>query len=332
MGAVALLTKYYSLVLFVTLLIAAALHPRRREYLCSARPYLTVAVGLLLIAPHIWWVIASGFPTVTYAMSKMHYSVADARISTIKTLISTPYLLGLSALGFFVSFGDRSWAALKEVKDAIFRPSNAWLVSLALGPLVLTLATYLLANARITTGFLIPDFFVVPIILLVLSRVEVSDLILARFASFVGSIWLLVIAVAPIATVYSLAYGPGRDIEPRQEVAQVATDYWHAMFGRPLKAVAGEARFATATTFYSPDAPTYFDLDRPSSTPWVSSDQIRNGGLLIICPARQADCLRRSRQVAGASAPHLDYEATAHFLGFKAKPQSFVFVAAQPEK
>ena len=332
MGAVALLTKYYSLVLFVTLLIAAALHPRRREYLCSARPYLTVAVGLLLIAPHIWWVIASGFPTVTYAMSKMHYSVADARISTIKTLISTPYLLGLSALGFFVSFGDRSWAALKEVKDAIFRPSNAWLVSLALGPLVLTLATYLLANARITTGFLIPDFFVVPIILLVLSRVEVSDSILARFASFVGSIWLLVIAVAPIATVYSLAYGPGRDIEPRQEVAQVATDYWHAMFGRPLKAVAGEARFATATTFYSPDAPTYFDLDRPSSTPWVSSDQIRNGGLLIICPARQADCLRRSRQVAGASAPHFDYEATAHFLGFKAKPQAFVFVAPQPEK
>jgi 4-amino-4-deoxy-L-arabinose transferase-like glycosyltransferase len=70
LGAAALLTKYYSVVLFGTLFLTAALHPKGRRYFASAAPYVTLAVGFGLVFPHLVWAAAAQFPTVDYVIRK----------------------------------------------------------------------------------------------------------------------------------------------------------------------------------------------------------------------------------------------------------------------
>jgi hypothetical protein len=119
-------------------------------------------------------------------------------------------------------------------------------------------------------------------------------------------------------------------IEPRKEVAEAATEYWHSNFGRPLKIVAGKERLATAVTFYSPDAPSYLMLERPEHSPWVTSQQMQRDGVLIICPAEHNRCLGRAAAFAGKDASRTTRQFATRFLGSLASPQSFVFIAYPP--
>jgi Dolichyl-phosphate-mannose-protein mannosyltransferase len=330
LGALALLTKYYSLALFCTLFLVAVLHPDRRRYFCSSAPYVTSAVGLLLIAPHVYWTIASGFPAIDYAVSKTHYAVAEARRSSITALFVSLALFGVPMGAFLIALGQRSWTPLKRSILATFEQRNAWLVSLAYGPLALTMLSYLVFNARITNGFLIPAFFALPIVFLLLSGAEITSIALRRFALCVAAIWLPLAIASPLLGYHSLRHGRGMRVEPREEVAAAATEFWHSSFGRPLKIVAGKERLATAVTFYSSDAPSYLMLETPEHTPWVTSQQMHRDGVLIICPAEHRRCLGRAAAFAGNDPVRTTRQFATRFLGNLAKPQSFVFIAYPP--
>jgi hypothetical protein len=65
----ALLTKYYPS-FSSALLVGSRAVPTRRQYFRSMAPYITLQIGLVLTLPHIWWMVASGFPTIDYAPSQ----------------------------------------------------------------------------------------------------------------------------------------------------------------------------------------------------------------------------------------------------------------------
>src|SRR5262245_17386870 len=104
-GAMALLTKYYSLVLFATLLLVAILHPERRRYFASPAPYLTNGIGIIALAPHVWWMIGAGFPTVEYAISKTEFEVEIARTTSIRAMCGAVAALGIAAGVYAFAFG-----------------------------------------------------------------------------------------------------------------------------------------------------------------------------------------------------------------------------------
>src|SRR5271169_7247115 len=64
--ALALLSKYYALILGTTCFLAALQHPARARYFRSASPYVSIAVAAALCAPHIGWLLTSGAPPVRY--------------------------------------------------------------------------------------------------------------------------------------------------------------------------------------------------------------------------------------------------------------------------
>jgi 4-amino-4-deoxy-L-arabinose transferase-like glycosyltransferase len=330
LGAIALLTKYYSVTLFGTLIMAAVLHPCCRRYFQSSAPYITLATGLLLMAPHIWWTMENGFPTIHYAISKTQYGVPEARASMVETVVASLCLLGIPLATYLIAFGAQASEPLRRSLSATFKKQNAWLVALGCGPLVLTVVAYLAANVRITIGFLMPDFFALPIVFLVLSRTEITQTALRKIALCVAAAWLFLALASPLFGYYALANAPEIQLEPRKEVAAAATDYWHTTFGQPLKFVAGEERLATATTFYSPDAPSYFNLGQPESSPWASVEEIKRDGLIFICPEKEQRCLEQATMFLGVRAPRLTRELTTSFFGRTAKPQRFVFFARPP--
>ena len=68
-AAGAMLGQYWSVVLLAALGIGALSDPRRSVYFRSAAPWVTVAVGLAVLAPHLHWLLTSShFAPFDYAL------------------------------------------------------------------------------------------------------------------------------------------------------------------------------------------------------------------------------------------------------------------------
>src|SRR5204862_3371692 len=66
-AAGAMLGKYWSIFLLAGLGLAALSDPRRGAYFRSSAPWVTVAVGALVLAPHVTWLVSHGFAPFAYA-------------------------------------------------------------------------------------------------------------------------------------------------------------------------------------------------------------------------------------------------------------------------
>ncbi len=82
-----LMSKYAMLYFVLGAAIAAIAIPRARKLVLSGRGLAILLIGLVLLAPNIWWNWANGFPTVGHTESNADWS--HARFSIV------------SALGFF---------------------------------------------------------------------------------------------------------------------------------------------------------------------------------------------------------------------------------------
>src|SRR5215469_15603240 len=78
-AAAAMLGKYWSIVLLLGLGLAALADPRRAAYLRSAAPWLTIAAGIVGLAPHLAWLYANHFTPFDYAMES-HAATAWAAL------------------------------------------------------------------------------------------------------------------------------------------------------------------------------------------------------------------------------------------------------------
>src|SRR4029077_4927138 len=64
----AMLGKYWSITLLAGLGLAALMDPRRNAYFSSPAPYVTLAVGTVLLTPNIHWLTTHAFMPFSYAM------------------------------------------------------------------------------------------------------------------------------------------------------------------------------------------------------------------------------------------------------------------------
>jgi 4-amino-4-deoxy-L-arabinose transferase-like glycosyltransferase len=326
-GAIALLGKYYSGVLLATLFVAALLHPDRGRYFRSMAPWLTVAAGLAVLAPHLWWLREADFPTFQYALSKTRYPAAEAGRHTLSAIAQSYLCLGLGAAALATAFGGRFWDLLKRSVRAAVERETAWLIWLAHGPVLVTVAAFLVCNGRFATEHLMPAFFAMPIALLACSRVGITALVVRRLAMAALAVWLPLTLASPVLAAYSFAHA---EIEPRRELALAASQTWNRLFHRPLRFVAGTPALATAATFYSPDAPSYVMLETPRLTPWVDAQQLKQQGLFILCRVSDRGCIARAEQLIGDRPFRKTQELAASYRGRTSPPRAFALFILPP--
>src|SRR5262249_19913329 len=65
----AMLGKYWSIFLLAGLGLAALTDPRRAAYFRSPAPWLTIAAGAAVLAPHVIWIATHGLTTVDFAFT-----------------------------------------------------------------------------------------------------------------------------------------------------------------------------------------------------------------------------------------------------------------------
>jgi hypothetical protein len=330
LAAVALLSKYYSAVLLASCLLAALLHPKRAEYFRSAAPYLSILVLALLMAPHAVWVAGTNFPTLKYAMAKTAFAPLTVRLRAADAVLTSIAYVSLAA-GVFCYLARRQLRdVVRAVGRALLARDTAWLSALTFLPVLLTVALSLLANVRISAAFLIPAFFMLPIFVMRTAGLEVSAGMLAFLARAVVAAWCALLLVAPALGYAAARFHWGPAPEPQRELARAASEIWHQTFRSRLDVVTGDEKYGRALAFYASDAPSFYSLEHPESTPWVSEQRLRASGFLMVCRTRDKACLDLLNGLDQHHARRASLTVAARFWRHVGAEEAFVVLLQAP--
>jgi hypothetical protein len=195
-AAACMLGKYWSVFLLAGLLLAALIDQRRAGYFRSAAPWITVAVGLIVIAPHLLWLVQHDFEPFGYAMY----------VHGAKSFADTAY----SALGYLA--GSIGYVAIPVIIALIAgRPSRATLADIMWpgdterrlaaaafwAPLLLPVAAAVATGTDITSLWSMSAWTLLPVLLLSPPAMTISGLDTRRLLAFAVALPLVMLIVSP---------------------------------------------------------------------------------------------------------------------------------------
>jgi hypothetical protein len=330
MAAVSLLCKYFSALLIVACFSASILHPNARRYYKTSAPYVAITIFFLLMAPHVWWGITNEWPTVHYALKYLPNPYGMLLLTVMITTLSTIGLHTIALIAVFACFRSGTLELLKQAVINLSRRENIWLALLAFGPFVLTLLSGLAGIAKISTRFMIPVFFMVPIVLLKASCVELVFEQIYKITRIWKMLAITALALSPFVAIATFAYEPDAAKEPRRELAVEVTRMWREKLGLPLRIAAGSQAYGHGIAFYSPDGPSEFIDLRLDFSPWISASRISREGLLVACLVSDHVCLESALRFATLETCRFKLTMTRTFLGRHASPAAFEIFMIPP--
>jgi hypothetical protein len=122
-----------------------------------------------------------------------------------------------------------------------------------------------------------------------------GDAVVIHRQRIVGLAWTLMLLLPPAITVATVIFVPWtlaielKSAQPAAEMGEFFGDTFQRRTGKPLAIVAGDARLATLVALAAPSRPSYYDHVAPARTPWVTAEDIRKRGLIVVWPVPPRD-------------------------------------------
>ena len=333
-AALAMLAKYYSIYLIAAFVVAALSHPQRWDYLRSPAPSISIFAGLVLIAPHLYWLATTGLGPFQYAMA-VHGSgsSSDELMSILEYLTGGIGYVLLPVAVFAVAVRPE-----RTMLGEMLWPNDAdrrMLVVMLGGLFLLPALTAPLIGVKITSLWTMSGWFLLPIVLLSPARITLTRAAAVRVAIGVAILTAGVLAAAPAIAWSNFAKGVENGRAYYRVVGEELTRAWRTtMGGRPLTIVTGDPSLAQATSFYSPDHPDSAPWFGLPPQPWVTNERLRREGWAGACFADEQLCLAAAEQ---HSADHpgvmrIEETLTVSFFGMSAASKQFIFILAPPQQ
>lgn len=330
LSAAAMLSKYYAVVLLLTCFVAACLHPRRKPYFASASPYLSACTAALLAAPHLWWLVETGFLPIRYAEGEARLTFLQSLHNALGYLLDCLALYGLVIL-LVVLFSPGSlhqrWSRLVEKSR---NPRFRVLAVLALGPALLSAAAGLALHFPLAQTMSIGVLCLFPLLFLELCGVEDSTKLVRFLRLSIVTATIAALLASPIVAYEKMSCGERTAAQPRIEIAEAATQLWRQKTGAPLAIVAGGSPYGDAVAFYSPDHPTEFIGFDFVRSPWITREAIARHGFLAVCMKGDDNCLSQARTYTDAPTDPVEVEVAHKAWGMSAPPVAFDLLVVPP--
>jgi hypothetical protein len=359
-AALAMLGSTHSVFLIAGFVAAVLAHPGRRSYLLSWSPWLSVAVGALVLAPHVQWLFATGF-TSPSDLALPHAGVSLAKVlrkdavCIIEGIAAVAVLLAVYGIAVHpgrATLRETFWPPPPYPPQPPTLPSPASggglgrgpgedregvariLVVLLAVPLVLPAVVAPFIGAVLTPPWTMPPGFLLPIVLLRPKAAEFTRVAAIRITALVAASTIVTLAAAPWLAQRTHAAGTREGREYFRQVSGEITNAWHLGTGLPLRIVMGDRDLASAVTFYSadhPDAMGGFEIG--AATPWITAERVSQEGWAAICNADDEKCVEAARQRAAgkSNVQFITYSTTNRYLGKGGKLGRFFFILAAPE-
>lgn len=327
-AAAAMLGKYWSIFLLIGLGVAAILDSERARYFRSAAPWITVAVGALLIAPHVIWLVANDFLPFSYALA-VHQSASSKEVAAgiFKYLaggagyVALPTLLAFACTGF-------SRAA---VVDALL-PGSAQRRRVAFafwGPLLAPVVLAPIGGIEIDPLWTMSSWTLLGIVLLS------SPLAVIRPQPMFGVVTLAcafpfgAVAVAPVVAMAIQGGGVSPLAAHASLLVQPVERAWQETTDKPLRIVGGE--MAMGLAFYLPGGVEAVPVFLRSG-PWIDDAGLARDGIAIVCRVEDAGCRTIADGFAARAAGSRMTQTTVarRYAGIEGPAQSYIIVTVPP--
>lgn len=302
-AALCLLSKYSALVWLAVIGLWLLQDRRMWSWRAWAGVALAVIVCVVLVSPHIGWLMQDGSPGLSYAGNamqgkndhdQMNHWARLANFWVVQLGRVLPLLLGLGALLLLLKRVTRKAALQTQVSelDTCPRASSEWrfVLFMGLGPMLLTTVLGVfgirLGSAWAATYFVMAGVLA---LLWVPSKPGLSSALLLRSVLWVGIVAELVLALGMALGSGWLADLSGRGARsnfPAAKLARQLDAVWLQHAKTPLRVVVGETWLAGNVSVRSKFQPlVYLDAD-PQKSPWIKPHMLEDCGALVLVDGR----------------------------------------------
>jgi 4-amino-4-deoxy-L-arabinose transferase-like glycosyltransferase len=329
-AAAAMLAKYWSITLLAGLGLAAVTDPRRAVYFSSPAPYVTLAVGTVLLTPNIHWLTAHAFMPFSYAMEAHPGTPAFALLSAF-IFTSNGLAYAVAAIVLCVLATRPNWAAIRDTLWPSESERRTLLIVFA-APFLFAVLIAVLLTVAIESIWVTPALTLLPIVLLSSPLVAISRLAAVRLLALAVVFPLVMLTISPLVALGLHLSGVSDNGSDYRAVAEAVERVWHSQTNQPLRIV-GSTTFGNGVVFYFKEEPSTLDIDNPKLTPWVSVDRIRREGAAIVCPEKGAFCMRALRGYAAHYRVIADenVEVSRRYFGFASPPERYEIIVIPPD-
>ncbi len=330
-AAGAMMVKYWSIVLIVSLALAAVIDQRRRLYFRSAAPYVTAAAGALALAPHAIWLYANDFVPFRYALDSHPGTTAQVLLSGIT------YIVGAISYGFipilFVTLAARPSRAVIAEAWWPTDPRRRLLVLVFVLPLIVPALLAIVSRERVVSLWAIGGMTLLPVILLSSPRVVISRTAALRMLGAAVALPLLAIIAAPLVAVTAHWAGAANYRDQYRLIAAAADQFWRNTTDHPLRTVGSYDNVLYGSVFYFPERPTTLEIVSPYLTPWTTEARIARDGILLYCPTAKTQCMDalEARFAENGRAKRTEVEISRSFLGMRGRSTRYAIAAIPPD-
>jgi|SRR5208282_3940880 len=288
-AAAAMLGKYWSVILLAGLGLAALTDPRRDAYFSSSAPYLTLAIGTILLTPHVDWLIAHHFVTFAYA-TEAHPAAALTAAWSALSFIGTSLCYVAAAIVLSLFAAQPSVTAIKDTLWPTELDRRILVIAFA-APFLLAACIALVLRIGIDSLWAISAMTLLPVVSLSSPLVTISRPAAVRLLALAIVFPLVMIAISPVVAIIVHRAGVTNDASHYRLIAQAVERAWHANTDKPLRIVGGYSSDVNGIAFYFGNPPSTFDIFSPAQTPWVDDELIRREGMAMVCPEQMNLCV-----------------------------------------
>ena len=278
-----LLTKYSVAVLLLAMGLYMLASRAGRAQLRRTGPWCAVALMLLILAPHGWWLQAAQWLPFVYASER---SMAAGGSPHVQALVF-PFTQLAAHAPMLVVLAVVAWRSRKMAHNEplwrIQRP-HVWLLVLGLLPMALVVALGVLLGLGLRDMWGSPMWAFSGLLITSCWPAARWQRIGAGVMRGIG-LWLLL--VTAFMALYmgwgaELRKRPGRVDWPAAMLAQSAQATWQAHSQCPLQIVAGDYWLTGLLSAYSSSRPSVLIDGNPRFSPWVDVDRLLSQGALWV--------------------------------------------------
>ena len=329
-AAAAMLGKYWSVILLAGLGIAVLMDARRMKYLRSAAPWITVAVGIVALIPHLLW-LHQNATTFAYALESHPGTIGTALRSGFAYLggaiayAALPLIITAAvALPTRASLADTFWPP---------EPERRFVVVAFIAPLVLPLIAALAAKSIAVSLWSIGSMTLLPVVLLSSSLVEISRAALRRILGIAIAIPLAALVASPIVAIVTHRTTLPKQAAYYRLVAQAVEQEWRRATSAPMGVFASYDNLMSGASFYFSTPPKTLEIVRTSATPWTTEKDVSQRGIAMACPVTHELCMKALEAratAAGGRARRTTVELRRRHFGIDGWPEQFAIAVVPP--
>ncbi|KIM00284.1 hypothetical protein CCC_03072 [Paramagnetospirillum magnetotacticum MS-1] len=277
-----ILSKYTILILPLLLLIHVVMTPQHRWVLISPRAWAAVALCLLVSGPHVYWVVTHGLGPLRYLSSGA--GITEETFIERNLINPASALLTMAGMCASLMIAMVGGLGLPKLQRKSLCSRDRFLLLVSLGPAVVVTILSAATGGGLRVEWASSFFLPLPLLLLHLFYPAPTPWRVNRLLA-----WTSGLTVAMAATYVLIFTGIIADMDegkwsrfPAKPLAAAAAEGWGQVCATPVPVIIADAWLGGTASFRLHERPRVYSEADPKMAPWLSDDDIRRTGALVL--------------------------------------------------